>query len=353
MSNHTISRAGLATTTLIASGGMARVYRLQNFHLPGETFELVYKEFKQKILPVPLHGLLSIVRVRAEMHADQRRQLDNRAVWPLRVVEHNGAAVGVLMRLIPNEYFQVLRLRRGDSTTKPRELQFLFQEEHYCKRTGVEFATALQRLQLLRDFAYLLALLHRARVVFGDISARNILYRLGPRPSVMIVDCDAVRVAGTAAVFGKQPHSPDWQPPEAVAAQAAISRHLRSSAADSPSIRAELSTLRHQYAVQSTQTDTYKFALAVIRTLAPGPGNSVRRDPKLADRFLTSDGRRLLRDSLDARPNKRPVMRDWYGALGGGPGSNSNGGAPDITPSAPVRQGSWVRQSDGSWSRER
>jgi serine/threonine protein kinase len=343
----------LGTAEELGRGGYARVYRLTAFRLDDVPFELAYKRFRRKTLPVSLVGLTSIVNRRLAMEVDQRRQLDERTAWPLRVVERNGAAVGLLMRLIPHEFFQQLRLRSGATETVTRELQFLWQDQGWCSRTGVPFASVDERLRLLRGLSLALAILHKANVVYGDISATNVLYRLRPSPAIMLIDCDAVRLSGTSPVFGKQPHSPDFQPPEALAAQALL-RRLSKADHNDPRIGSLISRYKQQYSVQNVPTDVYKFALVVIRTLAPGPGRSASRDPQSVARYLSRDALDLLHGSLDPTPSNRPAMRLWYSALGGSKGGRQPS-EPPIPGSSqePAREGAWLRQADGSWVKAR
>ena len=117
--------------------------------------------------------------------------------------------------------------------------------------------TPTERLMICRDFAAALHLVHKNDLVVGDLSARNGLYRLDERPSVMLVDCDAIRVRGTMAAMA-QLNSPDWDPPE---------RPLTQS------------------------SDRYKFGLFVLRCLSTGAQMSTTRDLARADAALNAEGR--------------------------------------------------------------
>jgi hypothetical protein len=340
-----ISRSSLGHLEEIAVGGMARIYRAPDYRLPGDQFDLVYKQYKRRIGSVPLHGLEQIVAVRERMHPQQRNLLDNQTTWPLRVIEAEGRAVGVLMRLIPDDFFQTLRLRSGKAYTGPRELQYLLQDAVYCKRVGVGFASPQERLAILRDFAHVLALLHKANVVYGDISTRNVIYKFAPKARAMLVDCDAVRVAGNAAIFGKQPHSPDWEPPEALAAKALL-RRLKATNAS----MWELERVRHRWAVQNRETDVYKFGLALLRVLSPGSGGSVVRSISSAPRQLPREIRSQLELTLGDDPASRPDMRSWYQLLNGQV-TTVQALTTRRLQGLPRTRGEWQEQPDGSWIR--
>lgn len=278
----------------IGKGGMAKVYAMPSFLMhesPGVSW--VYKRYLPKCRPVPLFGMEALVRLRDGLEDGQRETFERSFNWPVRVVvDDQPGAAGVVLPLLPEEYFGVLKLSSGATKRKPLEGQFLFMERAYCTNVGLPFADIDQRLQICRSLSYALGLLDRADVVYGDLSARNFLYRLTPRPAVLLVDCDAVRVAGGAAAFGAQPHSPDWEPPEAVTA-----RMRRDSAG---------------YNIQNKGTDRYKLGLAILRILTPGAGCPSRVDPRAARAHLPINVYTLLQRSLSANPLERPAARDWY-----------------------------------------
>lgn len=273
---------------------MARVYAVPQYFLPeAPALRLVYKQYKEKSRPVPLFGMQSLVRVRDVMEPGQRSAFDKSLNWPVRVVvdEQPGAA-GVILPLIPDEFFVTLKLSSGATKRKPAEGQFLFMDHTYCARVGIPYPDDEQRRQICRSLVYALALLDRAEVIYGDLSARNILFRLVPRPGVLLVDCDAVRPQGGAAAFGAQPHSPDWEPPEALAAKA-----RRDQTA---------------YSIQTKATDRYKLGLAILRILTPGPQCSLNVDPTSARSVLPMNLYTMLQRALSDDPAARPSAKNWY-----------------------------------------
>lgn len=311
-------RSRLGQLDFIAEGGFARLYATPQLTIPGLTGRLVYKEYKSHV-QVMSHGLRSIVAVRARMEAEQRKALDRRAAWPVTVVEDGPRVTGVLMPLIDDDFFQVLNLPSGKKEKKGREVQYLFVGE-LAERFGVPRASSAQRLILCRQFSYVLGLLHRANVVYGDISATNILYGLEPL-GLKLVDCDAVRVRGTASVFGKQAHTWGWEPPEAT-----------------DKIRG-LPNNRQPW-LQSVETDRYKLGLFILRTLAPGKEAAYERDPGRADSTLDRAGRAMLRLALEGRPKVRPTAQDWYAFF-----KRRTGEPRDAS-----QVGGWRRTADG-WAR--
>ena len=75
------------------------------------------------------------------------------------------------------------------------------------------------RLSVITQVAATYAMMHKANVIVGDISGRNVIFDpTGPHPNILVVDADRARVAGTRSVFSSQPHTPHWEAPEALAA---------------------------------------------------------------------------------------------------------------------------------------
>jgi hypothetical protein len=318
-----IQRDSLGPLTFLASGGTARVFRVQRTIL-AEMPELVYKEYNKKAIqhagPGLGPGLHSIVESREFLPEPQRQLIDARTLWPLRLIaDDSGNIVGVLMRIIPDRYFQQLQLPSGDISTQPRELQLLFMEDDDARARGMPVVPMTTRIELCGQIARSLGLLHKAHVVYGDVSARNVIYDTSviSRPETVLVDCDSVRIAGTRSAFGSQPHTPMWEPPESQNAKKKLDTARRGGAASSSHIQ----SLKQSMMTQSTPTDVYKFGLLVIRILDYGRGRSPNRNPERAEsilkRYAGSQLASLLRQSLSEDPHDRPTMREWFDAMGG------------------------------------
>jgi len=149
-----------------------------------------------------------------------------------------------------------------------------------------------ERLLICRSLSLGMGKLHRAEVIYGDLSLRNFLYRLEPTVSVMFVDTDAVRPKGGRSALGVQPHTGDWEPPEAVAAARKGDKV--------------------GFAVQNFETDRYKLGLAILRILARVPRAGETRDPNHLRSVIPATTLSLLHNSLRGRPADRPTAKDWY-----------------------------------------
>ena len=276
MTQLSVARPDLgALGSKLGEGGQAKVHAV-SLTLPDVAGPLVFKHYR------PGHrlsagGLEALVRRRMRMPPAVRARLDVRAAWPVRTVAEDGEVCGVLMPLIPDDFFHTRYLPSGESHQTLCEWQHLFVDPERNARLGMPTPNSRTRLLLCRDFASVLHLLHTCDFVVGDINAKNAVFRLTARPSVRFVDCDAIRVKGSAAVVA-QLNAPDWDPPERTLSQA---------------------------------TDLYKFGLLVLRTLCPGNGASLYRDPDHLRGVLDARGHRMLTDALGPVPERRPPAVVW------------------------------------------
>lgn len=270
--------------TLLGSGGQARVFELPALGLPDVQGRLVYKQYKKQPDPAAVNGMRKTVALRARLQAEPAKlaRLDDATAWPVRlVVDVSGAACGLVLRRIPDSFFHDIRVPSGAIKHGPREVQFLFISPDRALRGGTPTPTPTERLTICRDFAATLAFLHgELGVVFGDINARNAVFRLGTDPTVMFVDCDAVRPMGDMAAV-PQLNAPDWDPPEGAG-------------------------------VLTRWTDVYKLGLFVLRCLTPDNGSSINRDPNQASGVLDAQGLALLHEAIRGPAEQRPLAEVWH-----------------------------------------
>ncbi|MCT2588266.1 hypothetical protein [Actinophytocola gossypii] len=291
----------------LGSGGQAVVYLAPDLRLPDVSGTLVFKQYKGN--QVSPNGLRAIVGVRSKLDPAGRTRLDSMAAWPARVVRDAGRICGVVLPLIPDTFFQERVLPTGRHVRGAREVQNLFVDPALATRLGMPSLTPRQRFGVCRDLAGALALLHENGVVFGDVNAKNELYREHPEPTVMLVDCDAVRIRGSAPVV-RQLSAPDWDPPEG--------------------------------AVLTQATDLYKLGLFVLRVLSPGPQASTARDPARLTGRLDAEGRDLVTAALGPVGSYRPTAAAWSGYFA----RRTSPAPPDRTPTSGWRRdpgsGRWV-----------
>jgi hypothetical protein len=330
----TVDEGRLGTRDRLNHGANGTIWRLTGFQLTSDPGALVYKQYQgPAAVGVSLPGLKSIVQARLRLTDRQRALFDELTVWPLRVViDGAGEPVGVLMRLIDSVFRQDIRLPSGKRETIAREVQHLIFDPVAARRAGVDVPAdrdRTARFTVCERMAMAMSIMHGAKLVYGDLSARNVLYRLHPTPSVLLVDCDAVRVRGNAAV-NKQQNSPDWDPPEG--------------------------------GQQTQASDRYKLALFVLRCLMPGRNASLNRDPATAGKVLDQAGQQLMRAALTGPPNDRPLAREWLSYLrqqiGLAPLPSRSGRGRQVPPAIhngqriPAQGATgWQKGDDGVWVR--
>ncbi|WP_030257501.1 MULTISPECIES: hypothetical protein [Streptomyces] len=253
----------------LGQGGQGTVWALPGRKINGE-WPMAYKEYSA-VCRDELDGpaLDAMVEFVPGLPPETGLWLCERLAWPAAVVLDDRGRCGILMRLVPDSFFI-------DSPQAGRNLagfQFLLNGEGYLRRVGISI-TDEQRLQLLLDLSRTLAGLHRLGVVVGDLSPKNVLFRLGAEPSCFLIDCDAMRVDGRDAL--DQRETPDWSLPQGE----------------------PLATGRG---------DSYKFGLLVVRLLA---GEQDSRDTGAVG-ALSPDLGRLAAAALGTDPRGRPELADW------------------------------------------
>jgi serine/threonine protein kinase len=279
-----ISRSSVGALELIGEGGQAKVYKATELQLSGESRQLAFKEYYDK--STSISGLDRLATFRRRLSDRDREILDILANWPVRVVENEaGVTDGLIVPLIPRDFFYDLQLPDGSTRRVPRDAEFLLVPKERCDRVGTEFLRLGDRMRFCRDLALAIGFLHKREVCLGDISQRNLAFNPKADPCVYLVDCDAYRLRGQAPVVA-QLHTPDWNPPEG------------------PRVQAET-------------TDRYKLGLFILRVLSPGVRSAQNRDPAWADRTLDAWGRRLLRNALGRDPSARTSAREWYAYFNG------------------------------------
>jgi hypothetical protein len=368
--------AKLGQTQKLAKGGTAIIYRVPEIDLG--LGPLVYKEYLDETREragkeALTAGLRRFVRFREKLALPQKKLWDARIVWPVAVViGADDEAAGVLMPLIPAAYFHDFPKIAGGVENEPLDIEKLFGAPDDRPAKYLPPMSVSDRLALVSGVAHAYGLMHRMKVVLGDVSGRNVVFNPKVSPPVaLVVDVDSARIEGNRAVGGSQAHTPGWEPPETLAAARRL-RQLQHTGGSEDQIR----RAKNDWSIQNKATDVYKMGLMVTRLLDNRRRGSVNRDPGKAIGVLRRAGfegaARLLARSLDDDPETRPTMREWYEALGGSrrsgvrDGSSSSGQArtDDIPESSSsggqartngipegTRKGAWVWQEGTGWVR--
>lgn len=286
-----VKKTDLGTLKELAEGGFGKVYRVPDYHLPGDPEDLAYKEFT-KDEAQQAHASQAAVAFRGGLSVAERAELDLYAAWPRAVVEDSGAVVGLLMPLIPPDFFcELIDGTTGDRDSAPREMQWLIASQAQRDAAEIDLSSVdkTQRLTLLAQLVYAVGRLHKRGWVFGDLSFRNAVFAVDP-PRMMLIDCD-----GAASVNDprrKQAHTPHWIPPECEN----IPGHVH-------------------FDMQDTVTDVYKLGLAILRCLSPGKGAGTAKSPARLAHELDAVGLDLVARAVGADRGARPTAKELYAYL--------------------------------------
>src|SRR5579859_2329864 len=122
----TVRKADLGKLVPLAQGGFGRVFRVDDFLLPGDPAPLAYKEFTTAHAE-QAWSATTTVAFRAGLSDEDRADLDRCCAWPKALVEDPpGRVSGLLMPLIPAEFFcQQTDPDSGQPTSRPRSLAWL------------------------------------------------------------------------------------------------------------------------------------------------------------------------------------------------------------------------------------
>lgn len=290
----------------------------QVFAIPSRP-QVVYKQYLQTAATAPGQGALqALIDLKATMSPSEQSWLNERAVWPEMIVVDQGRMRGFLMRKISSEYFRKQGVRLNPRTVLC-EWNLLAMRDRYLRNPNIVSTVPViepfDAFRLVIDLAKTVALLHKYRVIVGDMSGRNLLWTDNPTWRVLIIDCDSLRVDGSAGVASPK-QSPDWDDP-----------HLNGAAT-------------------TQSSDIYKLGLAAFRGVwaatTDRPDHSV---PLRVPSGIPDDLANLVLSSTGA--NGRPTADEWVTRLepsirfGGRPVVNVNSSSsskPSPGPSKSVPQ---------------
>ncbi|MCX5377982.1 hypothetical protein [Streptomyces sp. NBC_00091] len=244
---------------------------------------VLYKSYREPHL-VNGDALSGLVSVRLALGPAERDQLDASAAWPLCRVVDEGRVTGFLM----NEAPASMSWSTADGSTRLTEMAFLLRPAKAAWQ-GVIQPTPAERYGLLVALAELVDRLHATGLVVGDLSQANVLWTVRPAPAVHLLDCDGIRLSGSAPVLA-QADTPDWNDPLAPPGTVTV------------------------------DSDRYKAALAIGRILAQdayvAPGRPLVPLPGVLDDRREAAVRALY-DAAAGAYGTRPGLGQWRVALAG------------------------------------
>jgi DNA-binding helix-hairpin-helix protein with protein kinase domain len=194
-----IQLSALQVGRLLGGGGQGDVYELDSN--PGRAL----KRYKQNVA-VDVMGLAALVNWRTNLSPSDKVIIDRHTAWPLDVVDCGNSTCGIVMNRAPDDFWHVVE---GDSL--PRDLSWAFMVDA-ARFVGLQPASPIAAVQMMFQLATIFDVFHRNGVVYGDLSARNVLWSGGGRPAVLLIDCDAAEVAGQPRAL-KEAQTPLWNCP--------------------------------------------------------------------------------------------------------------------------------------------
>jgi hypothetical protein len=290
-----IGLAELGQLDLRTRTGSGAVWRVGSLSLPGDPTALAYQEFGRD-RGAQGRASAEAVSLRATATEEVRAVLDRYFAWPRAIVhDDSGMPCGVLIPLISDDF---LRQRRdpqsGGTAAEPHLMRELAEDggREPGRPDGVLEADQTDRVFLLAQLVYAVAVLHKLGWVFGDLSFDNIAVALSP-PRLMLLDCDGA--APLSDPGRRQASSVNWDPPECPITP--------------------VPGRRREVGLQDTVTDVYKLGLAVLRLLTPGDGALSSRSASRLDGELPPEGADLIRRALSPVRVQRPTAKDLYSYL--------------------------------------
>ena len=272
-----VDLANLQCATSLGSGGQGRVTAVEGILINGQ-WPAALKEYSRHVVSsVNVAALEEIAGLPGVISQTDSDWLHENSAWPAILVESAQGICGFLMRRVPPEYYFDYHTQTRAMRQKPANMEYLLNNDQYISRSGLSVSDR-DRIALLKNLAIVLSRLHSLGVAVGDVSPKNLLFRLIPTAACFLIDCDAMHVRGATVM--RQIQTPDWEVPS-----------------DEPTA--------------TPAADSYKFALLAIRIFA--------RDQSSMDwtvlRTLSPELGRLGEASMVGGPSRRPTVADWIPAL--------------------------------------
>lgn len=300
----------------LAAGGEGIVYRI-----PSRP-HLVFKEYKEAQRPtLDVPALARLVGSLDTMGPADRSRIATRTAWPRHLVVKQGQVLGFLMPAIEPDFYRNYGLRSNPKRVLCDWNQLIYQNtgplpSHMV--SDIPTPAVGERLSLLRDLATTVQVLHSHDIVVGDMSGKNLLWRLQPA-TVFFIDCDSFRPSGERGACTHK-ESPGWVDP---------------ALGGGPTTK---------------DSDIYKLGVAAYRSLWADPSGSVSSQGVLAraSASVPAEFRDLVASSVAS--SGRPTAADWKRYFDD---VDRFGGRPKVTAghSAPQpSSGKDAGPSQGGWS---
>jgi len=295
-----VDESALRVGEELGSGGQGTVYRVDGQYREEGQPGLVFKRYK--VTGADADALKILVDLPGQLQPSERDRLHLRTAWPLARVYSKGLLSGFLMQEIPDRFTAA----NDAGGVKLRELQYLVypRKPLWGQIVPPSGVSAQTRIDVAREFTYLVSLLHARALIIGDVSIRNVLWTGtdGAPATIFLIDCDGIRKLGSRPVL-TQAETLDWNDPQ--------------QPASGPNL----------------DTDRYKLALLAGRVLSVSayarPGEPLSLVPGIPDRIAVRVTAAWQRAA--GPQGSRPDTAQWAMAL-------SDREEIVLAPPPPVRQ---------------
>lgn len=166
-------------------GGSSTVFDIFEYH-----GKMLFKKYTIRRAEADLESLIQLPK---QLDETAGTFLWSRFAWPVAVVTADDGSVGGV--LVPRAEV-AFRAHLSTGKVRVRDFNDLLYEER-AARVGIRPTTLREKLALLLTLVESLVWLEERDLVHEDLSAGNTLWTVEPEPAVLLLDCDAVRPAGS------------------------------------------------------------------------------------------------------------------------------------------------------------
>lgn len=188
----TVTLKSLGKLSALGGGNEAQVSRIQSRQ------GLAVKIYKPNVLSeLHLPSLEALLDTIESLDTQSRAKISERAALPIELVTDKGKWVGFTMPLLADTFFA-----RHGVRAMPKRVELDWNRLTMSHRwvgnpnmhSEIPIPTERQQLEIALSLSQTVAILHRAGIIIGDISGRNLLWALQPTPLAYFLDTDSFRI---------------------------------------------------------------------------------------------------------------------------------------------------------------
>jgi serine/threonine protein kinase len=187
-----VSLQSLGRLSALGGGNEAQVSRIESRQ------DIVVKIYKPNVVnELHLPSLEALLATIEELDTHTRTTLLGRGAFPIELVTDRGKWIGFTMPLLADTFFA-----RHGVKAMPKRVELDWNRLTMSHRwvgnpnifSEIPIPTERQRLEIALNLSQTVLMLHRAGIIIGDVSGRNLLWALNPTPRAFFLDTDSFRV---------------------------------------------------------------------------------------------------------------------------------------------------------------